>query len=254
MSIFKPRTDFKKAIVFVDYEYWFYSYKNQYSMRPNLTAWRRALEEQYRIVDIMIFADFNSPIGEDLARIRSITNTIIETGTANQQRKKDMTDFVMLDYIYQSVTDREDVGTDVIFPGDGHVQSVIKYLIQTCRKNVVVYGVESTFSTRLSAVATNVVLLPSREDLDDCYAQMIIKNFARIESKRNVIPTFWDTIEFVARQNNVPQDAVKSVMLKLISNEYVHQKEVASGRREDVRILVPDWDRMRRDGLYDYQQ
>mgnify|MGYP002461434668 CR=1 FL=1 len=75
-------------MVFVDYEYWFYSYKNKYNLRPDTAAWRAELEKQFDIEDIMIFADFSSPgIGEELAKLRNITNTIIETGTATQYRR-----------------------------------------------------------------------------------------------------------------------------------------------------------------------
>ena len=45
-------------MVFVDYEYWFYSYKNKYNLRPDTAAWRAELEKQFDIEDIMIFADF----------------------------------------------------------------------------------------------------------------------------------------------------------------------------------------------------
>ena len=56
-------------MVFVDYEYWFYSYKNKYNLRPDTAAWRAELEKQFDIEDIMIFADFSSPgIGEELAK------------------------------------------------------------------------------------------------------------------------------------------------------------------------------------------
>ncbi|MBR4435212.1 MAG: NYN domain-containing protein [Clostridia bacterium] len=254
IKIFRKKADTKKAIAFVDYEYWFYSYMNKYSMRPDPSAWRQELEKQFKLIDIMIFADFNSPnIGEELAGLRSITNTIIETGTATQVRKKDMTDFVMLDYIYQSVGDRSDVGTYIIFTGDGHFQSVIKYLSQKCGKNVVVYGVESTFSKRLQAVSSNTVLLPGKEELDGFYSKMIIKHFARLNNKRNIIPTFWDTVEAVSKYNNVSRDAVKSSLLKLIASEYINQKEIKTGK-ENVRILAPDWDKMRRDKFYDLQQ
>ena len=126
-------------MVFVDYEYWFYSYKNKYNLRPDTAAWRAELEKQFDIEDIMIFADFSSPgIGEELAKLRNITNTIIETGTATQYRKKDMTDFVMLDYIYQNVTSRNDVGTYIIFTGDGHFQSVVKYLVHHALDAIIV--------------------------------------------------------------------------------------------------------------------
>lgn len=47
------------------------------------------LEKQFDIEDIMIFADFSSPgIGEELAKLRNITNTIIETGTATAISQK----------------------------------------------------------------------------------------------------------------------------------------------------------------------
>ena len=48
----------KKAIVFVDYEYWFYSYKTLYGMRPNPKDLRTMLEKKYDIADIMVFGDF----------------------------------------------------------------------------------------------------------------------------------------------------------------------------------------------------
>lgn len=253
LNIFRTRNNKKKALVFVDYEYWFYSYINKYGIRPNVIAWRKELEKQFQIVDIMIFADFNSPnIGEDLANLRSITNTIIETGTATQVRKKDMTDFVMLDYIYQSVYDRADVGTYVIFTGDGHFQSVVKYLDQKCSKNVVVYGVDYTFSNRLKTVARSFELLPTKQELEDCYSKMILKYFARINNKRNVIPTFWGTVEAVAKFNSVAEDSIKSALLRLIANEYISQRDIKLSKDKQTRIVVPDWDKLRRDGVYEF--
>ena len=48
----------------------------------------------------MVFANFSSPgLNGELDSIREMTNTIIETGSDSQRAKKDMTDFVMLDYI-----------------------------------------------------------------------------------------------------------------------------------------------------------
>ncbi len=252
LNIFGTRNNKKKALVFVDYEYWFYSYKNKYGIRPNVSAWRQELEQKFRIVDIMIFADFSSPsIGEELANLRSITNTIIETGTATQVRKKDMTDFVMLDYIYQSVYDRTDVGTYVIFTGDGHFQSVVKYLDQKCKKNVVVYGVDSTFSNRLKIVAKSVELLPTKQELDECYSKMILRYFSRINNKRNIMPTFWGTIEAVAKFNSVPEDTVKASLLRLIANGYISQRDVKLNKDNVVRIVVPDWDKLKRDGVFE---
>ncbi|MFR7610238.1 MAG: NYN domain-containing protein [Christensenellaceae bacterium] len=226
LNIFRSLARSKRAMVFVDYEYWFYSYKNKYNLRPDTAAWRAELEKQFDIEDIMIFADFSSPgIGEELAKLRNITNTIIETGTATQYRKKDMTDFVMLDYIYQNVTSRNDVGTYIIFTGDGHFQSVVKYLVQKRHKKVVVYGVTDTFSKRLQGVASDIRLLPDEEELNNSYMRMIVSNLAHVETKANIIPTFWGTIEAVSKRNNVPDDRVKATLLRMMANGYVFQKD-----------------------------
>lgn len=239
-------------MVFVDYEYWFYSYKNKYNLRPDTAAWRAELEKQFDIEDIMIFADFSSPgIGEELAKLRNITNTIIETGTATQYRKKDMTDFVMLDYIYQNVTSRNDVGTYIIFTGDGHFQSVVKYLVQKRHKKVVVYGVTDTFSKRLQGVASDIRLLPDEEELSNSYMLMIVRNLAHVEAKANIIPTFWGTIEAVSKRNNVPDDRVKATLLRMMANGYVFQKDFSINSSKQVRIVAADWKKIKAAGLYD---
>ncbi len=67
LNIFRSLARSKRAMVFVDYEYWFYSYKNKYNLRPDTAAWRAELEKQFDIEDIMIFADFSSP-----ASVRSL--------------------------------------------------------------------------------------------------------------------------------------------------------------------------------------
>lgn len=252
LNIFRSLVRSKRAMVFVDYEYWFYSYKNKYNLRPDTAAWRAELEKQFDIEDIMIFADFSSPgIGEELAKLRNITNTIIETGTATQYRKKDMTDFVMLDYIYQNVTSRNDVGTYIIFTGDGHFQSVVKYLVQKRHKKVVVYGVTDTFSKRLQGVASDIRLLPDEEELNNSYMRMIVSNLAHVETKANIIPTFWGTIEAVSKRNNVPDDRVKATLLRMMANGYVFQKDFSINSSKQVRIVAADWKKIKAAGLYD---
>ena len=119
LNLFKPGGSKRRAMVFVDYESWFYSYKTLYNMRPDPKEFRNKLETEYDIEDIMVFGDFSSPvIAEELGKLRSITNTIIETGNTFNRRKKDMTDFIMLDYIYQYADQDKRNGTYIIFTGD----------------------------------------------------------------------------------------------------------------------------------------
>ena len=92
-----------------------------HKIKPCPMIWRKKLEEKYELSDIMVFGDFTQKeISEELRKLRSITNTIIETSNVFLECKKDMTDFIMLDYIYQSVEARKDVDTYILFTGDGH--------------------------------------------------------------------------------------------------------------------------------------
>ena len=37
------------AAVFVDYEHWYYGYKNIFAMRPNVEEWYKELKEEYNV-------------------------------------------------------------------------------------------------------------------------------------------------------------------------------------------------------------
>lgn len=88
MSNWFKKRNFQRALVFIDFEYWFYAYKSLY-LKPDVTAWYRDLKEQFTIEDIWIFGDFSSGgIGHELANLRSVTDHIIETGNTYPHRKK----------------------------------------------------------------------------------------------------------------------------------------------------------------------
>lgn len=81
-----------------------------------------------------------------------------------------------------------------------------------------------TFSKRLQGVASDIRLLPDEEELNNSYMRMIVSNLAHVETKANIIPTFWGTIEAVSKRNNVPDDRVKATLLRMMANGYVFQK------------------------------
>lgn len=252
MSIFRRR---KTAIAFVDYEYLYYTYQNFYSIDTDPLAWRKELEKEFDLRDVMIFGDFSEPsISSQLPKLRTVTNTIVETGNTDSHRKKDMTDFIMLDYIYQTVNHRKNVDAIIIFTGDGHFQSVVKYINQTLRKTVVVYGIKGSFSRQLQLAATKVVTLPAEDVLQKSYSNMIIENFARIANNPNVVPTFRTVVSAVSQKNNVPEDSIRDALQKLIEDGYVCQKVQPMRSRQgmrNVKIVVPVWDKMIRDGYWE---
>lgn len=242
----------KKTMVFVDYEYWSYSYKNHYGIRPNPANWRASLEEKYNIDDVMVFANFSSPgLSGELDSIREMTNTIIETGSDTQRAKKDMTDFVMLDYIYQCADSRRDIGTYILFTGDGHFQSVVKYLTQKKHKKVVMFGVTDSFSKRLSSVADEVNLLPLDGEFYETYMRYIILDLDYCRRKDTIIPTINSTAETVARQRNLPEEQVRATIIKMLDEEYLYQRfhYVEFGRK--VKVIAPKWEKLIKDGIWD---
>ena len=52
LNLFKPGGSKIRAMVFVDYESWFYSYKKLYNMRPDPKEFRNKLKAEYDIEDI----------------------------------------------------------------------------------------------------------------------------------------------------------------------------------------------------------
>lgn len=241
----------KKAMAFIDYEYWYYSYRNLYGIRPNPANWRRSLEKKYNIDDIMVFANFSLPsLNGELDSIREITNTIIATGSDSLKAKKNMTDFVMLDYIYQCADSRRDIGTYILFTGDGHFQSVVKYLTQKKHKNVVMFGVADSFSKRLSSVANEIDLLPFDEELYEFCMRYVILDLDFCSRKETIIPTINSTAETVARQKNLPEEQVRATIIKMLDEGYLYQKIHYLEFGHKVKVIAPNWEKLIKDGIW----
>lgn len=248
-SFWRRGGDKERAIAFVDYEYWYYSYQNLYHLKPDPEAWRAELEKRWHLQDILVFGNFSGAISEELPRLRRITNTIIETGNTFNHYKKDMTDFIMLDYIYQYAAEHPKIGTYVIFTGDGHFQTVVKYLTQKCRKDVAVYGVRDSFSAHLQAVATETAELPRKVETMDCATKALIENLLSVAEDPSIIPTFLGTINTVSRRNSIPRGEVKKALLKMIGEGYVLRTTRAVEPTRTVKIIEADRDRLLRDGM-----
>lgn len=250
----RKKTDGKpKAIAFVDYEHWYISLDKLFgNMRPDIKAWRDALSEKYEMEEIIFFADFSNPaLRQEIPRIREVSNYIIETQNTSTSFKKDFTDFIMLDHIYQKAMKSKDIGTFILFSGDGHFNSVCSFLISQLGKKVGVYAIRGAMSNQLKNTASWVELLPEIVDpYLDAY-RLILKNLKYLEENKakKSYPTFWATVESVSRFNRIRRKDVATALHSMIDKGYVVQKEVDFGGGKIIQSISVDWKKCRADGI-----
>jgi uncharacterized LabA/DUF88 family protein len=246
----------EKSIAFVDYEYWFYSYKTQFGMVPEPKKWRDSIEP-YNVQDVLIFGEFsrNNAIKQELSRLRDITNTIIETfQPTGRTTKKDVTDFVMLDYLYQTAFSQPDITTFLIFTGDGHFCSVVKYLSQTLRKKVIVYGVTGTISNRLREVATQTIELPDDHTTYEQYKKMIVNNMSYVSDHPQIVPTFNGTVNAIAKTNpGVSEELLRRSLDQMLSDGLLKKEQERIAFNQRVFTIRPDWQKLHEAGLWEYK-
>lgn len=246
-----PRINKKKnAVIFVDYEHWFISYKNLYKIKPDLKGWYEGLCREFDQMEIYFFADFTSGLKDELPEIRKITNHIVETRNKNEWRKKDMTDFIMLDYIYQMGMEKTAPDTFVIVSGDGHFQSVVKYLVTKLKKTVIVYGVTQAFSEQLKDAATRIVEMPTSEEHMGRYIRMVIDNMAYVVDHPKIIPTFTGIEKAVARKNQVPEEKIRAILNVMLNKNYLYKRQQYVEFNKKIPVLAANWDLLIQEGLY----
>ena len=243
-----------KAIAFVDFEYWFYSYRDLLHISPNVSKWAAEITGQYHVSDIMVFADLSYPrIQQEAQQLRAVTNTIIDTSNLTPEHKKNMTDFIMLDYIYQTAIERPEITTYILFTGDGHFQSAVRFLSLKRKKTIILYGVRGSISKDLQAIATKTVELPVlREHTSEIYP-LIVNNIAAVANKPQIIPTFNGTINAVARMNDLDVDLVRISLLEMMDKNYIYQKDYRVDFNRKVKIIAANWELLAKDGLWSYE-
>ena len=164
-----------------------------------------------------------------------------------------MTDFVMLDYIYQYVNEHTDVDTYIIFTGDAHFQSVIKYLRQKHGKTVIVYGIKKTFSNQLKLIASEAIELPASDQILEGLYPLIVKNMDYVSGKFNIIPTFSSTARTLAKQYGVAEELVKAALVDMLDKGLLSKKQQRVAFNQFIPVLSANWDALVEAGLWSYQ-
>ncbi len=207
------------------------------------------------MVEVTFFADFShKSLADQISRIRPYSNRIIDTRNTTGV-KKDFTDFIILDNIYQKALSSEDINTFIIFSGDGHFSSVVSFLKNFCKKEVGIYGIEDSFSRQLKQTASWSETLPTEADLHGSYYRLIfdvLKNAQQSNSRD--IPTAEKTVKTVcALSKRATPVKVNDALKKLIEKGYISTRAVASysggNKSKKVTGLFTDWEKVEKSGF-----
>jgi uncharacterized LabA/DUF88 family protein len=241
----KKKISKPKATIFVDYEHWFISLDRMHDKkRPDVRAFRDELSNDYDIQDIIFFADFsNYSIRAELPKIREITNHIIETQNTSSAHKKDFTDFIMLDHIYQLTISSPSTEAFILFSGDGHFSSVVNYLRSKLGKEVGVCAVRGGLSTQLKNTASWSRLYPENNDpMLEGYKMILssLKNLSENKQKKSY-PTFRGTVDSVARYNRKRTSVITKLLRELMNKGCITQVQTTLDDGKKIKTLKVDW-------------
>lgn len=209
-------------------------------MKPDIAAFTDEVKKHWHIASYTFFGDFsNASLQNEMHKIRGYTNDIVETKNGGGYFKKDFTDFIMLDKIYQTAYADKTVDTYVIFTGDSHFTSVVLFLKNVCRKNVVVYGVKNAFSGQLMTAASSYREIEPDELAPLC--RLIVESIYALEKEtKDAKPTFMKTIDAVAGKNNADKADVRRAMDRLFEKNCISQYVKKLGAN-DVKLLKVDY-------------
>jgi uncharacterized LabA/DUF88 family protein len=238
-KIKKPRE--KHIAAFVDYEHWYIALENLHSQKPDIASWFADMTKRGRVVDAMFFADFSRDgLKDEIARIRTFSNKIIETRNPNPRYKKDYTDFIMLDNIYQRALSN-DVDIYVIFSGDGHFSSASSFIKNNLGKEVGIYGVGGAMSKLLKDSSDWYVEIPDVGSKQRHISGLILSSIKRAEKNRFNFTTFSSTVSYVAGTYDLERDDVRDVLVSLIDNDVISQREIIVNKTDKLRVLTVNW-------------
>ena len=243
-----------RAIAFVDYEYWYVSIKNRFSTKPDIKEWCASIRENYQMEGILFFANFlQGGLPEEISRIREVSCDIIETQCGNNGHfMKDMSDVVILDFLYRWAAKKKSPPTFILFTGDGHFQPAVRYLTQDLGKRVEVYGVQATMSRALRDAATESFEIPQMDEkLTECF-RYIVADFDRIAmNHNNPFATYQSLVTRVSNSQGVPKERVELALNEMMNRGWLTRKKYrVAYNKPMLNVIMPEWDELIDAGLH----
>lgn len=240
----------ERAVAFVDFEYMQISFRKHYGVQPDIVGWYRELTDRFTVDDVFFFADFtNAAMKNNIPEIRKITNNVIDTQNTASHHKKDYTDFFILDAIYRTALDKNSAKTIILFSGDGHFSAATRFLREKCGKQVISYGIESTISGQLRSCVDECVEWPSYAALKRLYYPTLARQMQKLLTNTREYLSAQNVLRYAAEETNINPTYLHDALSELIAEGYAAEREEWVSSRKRTRILSPDLDRMKKDGL-----
>ena len=250
----KSKSKRPRAIVAVDFEHWYISLERQYAIKPDIKAWNEELRKEYDIVEMAFFGDFsNYGLRGELDKIRNFTGLVINTQNKSEHYEKDFTDFIMLDYIYQKAMTSEKTDTFIIFTGDGHFSSVVRFIINDCRKKVGIYGVKNALSYQLKEYASWYREVPEDEKAVNAYYKMIANYMSYLMVHREDA-TEKSIAEKVSQKNGVSKKQLYFAVSQMIKEGYLYKAPSPQAKKDKKskqnEMLKANWELLQKDRIW----
>ncbi len=242
-----------RAIAVVDFEHWYIALERGFGIKPDIKAWSDEIRSEYDIEEMAFFGDFsNYGLRGEIDKIRTAGGMIINTQNSSESYEKDFTDFIMLDYIYQKAMTGKKIDAFIIFTGDGHFSSVVRFIINVCRKKVGIYGVKNSISYQLKDSASYYREVPKGAAAFSEYYKMIATRMSYLMVHRETpsASTEKEIIAKVAEKNGAPKKAVALALEQMIKQGYLFQTENGGKKNKKNSPLKADWQKLERDGIW----
>jgi hypothetical protein len=240
-----------RAIAVVDFEHWYIALERGYGIKPDIKAWSDEIRAEYEIEEMAFFGDFsNYGLRGEIDKIRTAGGMVINTQNSSENYEKDFTDFIMLDYIYQKAMTNKKTDAFIIFTGDGHFSSVVRFIINVCRKKAIIYGVKNSISYQLRDSASYYREVPKGAEAFSTYYTMIANrmSYLMVHRESKNAATEKEIIANVAEKNGANKKALALALEQMIKQGYLYRAE--EDKKKKNAPLKADWQKLERDGIW----
>ena len=138
----------------------------------------------------------------------------------------------------------------IIFTGDGHFSSVVRFIINDCRKKVGIYGVKNALSYQLKEYASWYREVPANEKAVNAYYKMIANYMSYLMVHREEA-TEKSIIEKVSEKNDVKKKAVAFALSQMIKDGYIMKSPAPKGgKSKKDPSLKANWELLQKDKIW----